>query len=478
MTWASRDRLLPGGLLALAFAGVCAGVCRRQLDAMAAHNLQWAQDLAFFNQILWSASRGGSWTSPLLLEPTGFLEMVHLHPVFALILPVYALWPRPETLLVINAVVVLSAALPLALLGREASGSRWVGAAAGVAFLLWFPTESAAGADFRPMVFFVPAMAWLLYGAFAGRWAPLLAGAALACATREEAGYLVPAFGGVLLVLPFRAWRWRQGLALIAMGGAWFLFLLLFKENFFFHFDPLNPPIYDPPSPELRAARLGWLAKAMLGAFAAAPLAPAPLAMSAGPLGWLMTDAQREWHLATGPYVHLRSPLLPLWAGAGVVGAGLIARLRPRLTPAVVIWLLVGNLLPFYGERRALAEHHAETRALRGSPEVVALNGLVDAVGPDARVATDYRLIAALSGRAVLWNVRHLYLEDGEPPWWTVEWPLTLDRVDTVLVPLDDPITDRLDDAWRLDRQGAGYGLWRRVSPPPGGLPAPIVPIP
>ncbi|MCB9795745.1 MAG: DUF2079 domain-containing protein [Alphaproteobacteria bacterium] len=469
--WIPRS---PGLLLSLAWLGVVIRIGRRQLDALAAHDLQWAQDLAFFNQILFNALEGRAWTSPLLLEPTGFFEMVHFHPVFAAVLPVYALAPGPATLLLINVVVVFAAAFPLARLGREASGSPWFGLAAGLAFLSWLPAESAAGADFRPMVFWIPGLAWLLYGAYAGRWGALLGGAILVASAREESAYVLPALGAVLLVLPFGGWRWRQGLTLIGLGVAWFGFLWAFKANFFFHFDPTRPPIGDPPAPELMQARLGWLLRSLCGGYLAAPSSPAPLGMSLAPLAWLMPDQLREWHLPTGPYVHLRSALLPLFAAAGTAGAGGLVRRVPRLAWPVAAWMVLGNLLMFQADREALERRAQSHRDQLGTPELVALDALIAAVPEDARVATDYDLIAALSGRRSLWNVRHLYLEDGEPPYWQAEWPLTLDRVDTLLAPLDDSIVREVDEHWVLERQGAGYGLWRRVRPPEGGYPAPI----
>lgn len=446
----------------------------RQRDAFAAYDVQWAQDLAFFNQIFFAASQNRPWTSSLLLEPTGFFTMVHFHPIFAVILPIYALFPDPRTLQVINAVAVAAAAFPLAALGRAASGRAGFGLAAGLAWLCWFPTESAAGADFRAMALWSPGVALWLYGVFTRGRAALVVGAALVALSREESAYILGFFGVVLLVLPLGGRRRREGLLTLGLGVAWFVFLLLFKENFFFHFDPLHPPIGDPPPPELRAARLSWLGRSLLGSFGLAPLGPTPLALALAPLGYLWGDAQREWQLTTGPYVHLRSGLLPLCAAAGILGAAWAARRWPKLALPLTLWLALGNLLPVWPERAQLRELHRAHREALVGPEVQGIDALLRRVKPEDRVATDYRLIAALSGRRVLWNVRHLYLEDGRPPHWTAEWPMTLDRVDTVIIPPDDPIAARFDAAWAREAEGGGYALWRRVQPPEGGFPEPL----
>ena len=54
------------------------------LGALNVHNAaqmapHWGQDLAFFHQLVHSAASGGPWASPLIMEPQGFLEMVHIH---------------------------------------------------------------------------------------------------------------------------------------------------------------------------------------------------------------------------------------------------------------------------------------------------------------------------------------------------------------------------------------------------------------
>ncbi len=480
------ERAASGALVAAGALLAAGGWWWLQLAALRAHRLTWAQDLAFFNQIFFNAAAGREWTSPLLLEPVGFFEMVHFHPLFVLLVPLYWLFQGPEILLLFNCAAVAAAAWPLAKLGEAASGRAAFGAAAGLAYLLWVPAWSGALADFRPMSFLTPGFALVAWGVCARRWAPLVAGAAICCGAREESSYLLAFAGAALLVLPFGpaaagqrfGWRRKEGLALLGLGLGWFGFLLAFKANFFFHFDPRTwldgardaPPV----DPELAAARLRYIRESFLGGYLLAPLSPAALLMSAPPFVFLQADAQREWQAMSGLYVHLRAPLIALWAVAGTAGAGWLARRYPRLLWPLAAGLVVGNLLSFRPERAAMIERARGLLDDAASPEVAALDRLIDHVGPEDRVATDYRLIAALSGRRSLWATPHLYAEDARPPYWTVEWPLTLDRVDTLLVPVDDPTLGHLDDAWVLEAAAQGYQLWRRTRPPEGGFPAPI----
>ncbi len=470
------DRL-PRLVLALAMAAAAVTWGRLQLLALYVFREQWAQDLAFFNQILSSALDGRAWTSPILLEPTGFFEMVHFHPVFALILPLYAAAPGVKLLVLLNVVAVVSAAWPLAELGRAASGRPWFGLAAGLAFLVWAPTASAAGADFRPMALWVPALAWLVYGLYPGSWRTWLPAALLVCLIREESGYVLRLCGAVLLVLPWGGWRRREGVALIALGLAWLGVLLAVRENMFFHFDPRKMLEGGGPGvpPELLAERWRYLGHSLVGGYALSPAAPAPLAMSTGPAWWLWTDTHREWHGFTGTTVYLRSALLPLWAAAGTVGAAVVLERWPKLAWPLGIWLVLGNAVTFPEQRERLERRGEMLRSEAAGDEVAALHRLVEKVQPEDRVATEYRLMAALSGRRVLWNVNHMYADDGQPPHWTVAWPLTLDRVDTVVLPIDHPFTARLvGDDFGLRERAGGWGIWRRVKEPTGGMPEPL----
>ncbi|MEC7239660.1 MAG: DUF2079 domain-containing protein [Myxococcota bacterium] len=464
-------------LLMMATAWVIWGL--EQEAAFASHQSMWSQDLAFFHQILFHASQGDAWTSPILLEPTGFFSMVHFHPILALILPIYMLAPSASTLLWINAGAVAATAWPLAKIGEKATGSLLFGLAAGAAWLVWLPARSAAIADFRPMVFLIPALAWVVWGVFAQRRAAWIAGALLCCAAREESAYLLPSIGLLLAMgLPLGGKRRSEGLWILGIGVFWLGFLLLFKDNFFFHFNPINLLSGEggpSPSGELTGDRLEFWGQSLAGGYAAAVLQPAALLFGAGPLHWLMTDAQREWHAVFGTVVYLKNPMLPLIASAGTLGAAWVIRKKEKALPAVCVLLVLGNLLGFRAERNQFNQRRSDNRAMQNEGEVPALQTLIDAVDSEARVVTDYRLIALLSGREVLWNRAHLYLADSDkPPHWKETWPLSFEVADTVLLPEDDPLTVHLDDDWTSAQQAGGYGLWIRKAKGAGVDPAPL----
>ena len=459
------------GLLWIAIAVAFALLFQRQQLAWESLQMMWGQDFAFFQRILNNAAAGREWGSNLLLEPTGFLSMVHFHPIFLLLVPIWSAVGEPGLLMGINVGAVVLAALPLAWLGREASGSRWFGLLAGLAWLVWLPTHGAALADFRPMALLTPALALVAAAVWARHRGALLAGALLAMAAREESSYLLIFMGGALFVgLPFGGRRHREGLLLAVCGGLWFLFLLWQKENFFFHFNPVATlqGLGEGPSvpEELSEARQAFLLKSWLGGYLLAPLSPTPLAMSGGALAWLLGDTHREWHAISGTVVYLKDPLLPLIAAAGTAGAGAVAkRLPDRFGLLVGVGMVAGNALSFPVERQRLGERHEAMEESLSSAEIPLIWRLVQEVPADARVATDYRLIATLADRRVLWNAAHLHMEDAPPPHWEAEWPLGLERLDTLLLPTGDGVLEMVDGDWRRTGIGGGYELWRRIGP-------------
>ena len=89
------------------------------------------------------------------------------------------------------------------------------------------------------MVFWIPALAWMIWGSTPAqrldrRCRDLL------CSPRRER--VSPPLNGRLLSagLPIGGRRRREGLWILGIGVFWLGFLLLFKDNFFFHFNSMN----------------------------------------------------------------------------------------------------------------------------------------------------------------------------------------------------------------------------------------------
>ena len=63
---------------------------------------------------------------PDSLEPTGFFNMVHFHPILAAVLPIYWLRPEATTLLRINAGAVAVTAWPSRFSGERPQKVRFL----------------------------------------------------------------------------------------------------------------------------------------------------------------------------------------------------------------------------------------------------------------------------------------------------------------------------------------------------------------
>ena len=295
------------------------------------------------------------------------------------------------------------------------------------------------------------------------RWAPLLLGAALCMAAREESAYLL-AFAG-LVTLPR---SWRHGLALVGLGLGWFAVLVAFKGALFFHFNPATygDSLQSPPL-ELVQGRWRFLGRCLLSGYALAPVGWLPLSIGAPAAGFLGLDHFREWHAMIGPYVHLRDVVLPCFAAAGTLGGAFVVQ-RWRRGALVGALMVLGNGASLWEEREAMRARQGAIEEVLASPEHIELAALVAQVRPEDRVLTDYELIGALAGRRELWNTVHLFLDEGRPPHWGREWPVGLERVDTLLLRSEDRAFEEVGPDWEKVGTAGFYQLWRRVE----GFPA------
>ena len=448
---------MPRSSAAPALLVVCATVVFGTQSAWNAQRMApcWGQDLAFFHQLVHSAAKGGPWSTPLLLEPRGFFEMVHTHLVLPLIVAAYAVLPRQEVLLYAQAAFTCLALWPAWRLG-EAVAPRGGGWLAALSLVVFGPFQGLATADFRPSALFLPGLLGVLSAAWRGeRWA-VVGWAAVAILGRQEAVYLL---GTVALTLAFLPWgplsgrslleKWRSGLRpvaalLLAITCLCALaFFVWAKPAMFFHFDPLQRPAAAALSPDHLADRLTFLTTlgrsgAVLGLLA--PTALIPLL----PISREMLEMGREWGPVVGPAAHYAAFWLPFACGAWIAGAG--ARLgRAGLTVVVV---LNASSLPWPGWRKGPV-HLAE---------------VAQHIPAEAPVAADYDTIHRLAGRPVLWNTAQLRMnEHDRPRGWVGDWPVPVAAVDYIIARADDPIQKELTE-WETVATIEAHRIWRRPS--------------
>jgi uncharacterized membrane protein len=203
-------------------------------------------DLGLEENILWNIVHGGYFfRSTPLLGPVGTSFGLHATLFSYPLAGIYALWPRTETVLIVQAALMGGAALPLYLLARRKLGGTGAAAVA-ICYLLYPPLHGAALYDFHypPLA---PFFMWMtLFLMESRRYWLAIPFLLLALSVREDISAGVAIFG---IYLTFTGQRPRAGLLLALLGTAWFVILKLVvmpryagHEAFLYMFEGLVPP--------------------------------------------------------------------------------------------------------------------------------------------------------------------------------------------------------------------------------------------
>ncbi|MGQ9786885.1 MAG: DUF2079 domain-containing protein [Anaerolineae bacterium] len=179
-------------------------------------------DLGVYDQVVWNTLHG----RPFFYTSTG-RPLLHLsnHASFILLLiaPFYLLYQGPQTLLVLQAVVVGLGGLPLFWLAREKLGSVFAGLSVLSAYLLFPPLQVALLSDFHPPVLAVCFLNYAFYFLEKRRaWLSFLF-ALLAMMCKEQMPLVVMMLG---LYALFVRHAWRLGAALVITGATWFFMVM------------------------------------------------------------------------------------------------------------------------------------------------------------------------------------------------------------------------------------------------------------
>lgn len=146
---------------------------------------------------------------------------VHLSPALWLGLPLFALFPYPETVQVLQALVLASSVLPLWLLCRRLRLSRRSSVFFCGLLLLYPAMVGGAMYDFHENCFLVPLLLWAIYFAERGNALPTLLFSLLACSVKEDSAVYV-AFLGLFLLFSGR--RKKIGASVLLFSIGYFLF--------------------------------------------------------------------------------------------------------------------------------------------------------------------------------------------------------------------------------------------------------------
>jgi len=146
----------------------------------------------------------------------------HFHPILMAIAPLYWIWDDVRVLLLVQAVLLAVAGIPIFWWARERLGLV-PAIAFEAAYLLFWGVFSGVIFDFHHIAFAVPAVSFGLYAVLTRRDRLFLAMLALGLLTRENIALTFAAIG---LYMAMVQHRWRLGAAVIAVCIAWFVALI------------------------------------------------------------------------------------------------------------------------------------------------------------------------------------------------------------------------------------------------------------
>lgn len=88
---------------------------------------------------------------------------VHVSPIFYLMLPVYLLWPSPETLEVLQVLIVMSGIIPFILILRELKLSNWMKSILPLIYIFAPLLTTSHSFGLHENCFLPPLLLWLIY---------------------------------------------------------------------------------------------------------------------------------------------------------------------------------------------------------------------------------------------------------------------------------------------------------------------------
>lgn len=379
-------------------------------------------DLGIFDQVFWNTTQGRLFESTMSLvqpQPHSYLAD-HFSPIYLLLVPFYAVFPRPQTLLVIQTLFLAIGVWPLYLLARlklEPGFQRLVWA---LAYFLFLPVAFINLFDFHELALVVLPLGFAIYYLENGRPGLFLLSLVTTFLVKEELPLVGVGFGAYILLAKR---DWKLGLGVLAGSLAAFLAVVrviipafgggsyaYFARRFAFRYAELGTTpqeiiatTFTHPSRLLQIIVQPQKLKFVVGIFG-------PVLGLTAISGWaailvlptlgilLLSNYAPQYAFSS----HYSAPLIALVIGTSILG---LARLRPRLRRPVAAGVLASSLafslafgdLPF--------SRHFDPRMFQQEPRYAAFVHNLDRIPPDASVAAENNLTPHLSQRRYIYNL-------------------------------------------------------------------------
>jgi uncharacterized membrane protein len=175
-------------------------------------------DLGNMVQAVWSTAHGHPLRMTDLHGDQISRLAAHFDPILVLFAPLWWIWPSPNLLLVVQAVVVALGAFPVFLLARKHLGSARAALGFALAYLLYPATGWLTLNEFHPVALAAPLLLFAFWYLDEERLLPFTVFALAAAACKEEIGLVVAGFGIWYAVAHKRP---LAGTAIAVAGGVW-----------------------------------------------------------------------------------------------------------------------------------------------------------------------------------------------------------------------------------------------------------------
>ena len=176
-------------------------------------------DLGNVSQSMWNTLRG----KPLAMttmQDVSSRWALHFEPILLLFVPLYAVFPSPVMLTVLQVLVVAGGAVPIFWLGRRLSGSDWAGVLYAGVYLMYPALQAAVVFDFHGVTLAATFLAFALWALLQRRYVAFGTASLLAMSCKEDMPLLVLTMGLYILLIQR---QWQVGLITVVISVIWFV---------------------------------------------------------------------------------------------------------------------------------------------------------------------------------------------------------------------------------------------------------------
>jgi uncharacterized membrane protein len=388
-------------------------------------------DLGIFDQVFWNTTQGRFLESTMSLAqpaPHSYLGD-HFSPIYLVLLPAYALVRRPETLLVIQTLLLALGVVPIYLLARLKLEPGFLRLVWGLVYFLFLPVAFINLFDFHELALVVLPLGLAIYFLERGQLVPFVTSLLVTFLVKEELPLVGVAFG-VYLLLARRNLRW--GLGVLAGSIAAFVVIVkllipafagslyaAFAGRITYRYAELGTTpqeiitnAFTHPVRDLRIIFQPQKLKFLIGIFGPvlglSAISGFAVILVLPTLALLLLSNYPPQYAFTS---HYSAPLIALVIGTSIIG---FARLRTSWQPPVALAVLASSLtfsvlfgdLPF--------SRHFDRQMFMTEPRYTAFAGELARIPSSASVAAENNLTPHLSQRRLIYNLEYEGPQDAE----------------------------------------------------------------